>query len=90
MENTKKQTPLHAAIAHGNYTSLQVLCEHVQREHDDPYLASLLGPNPEGKKTRLSPIQLAIKKDKFRVLDILMSYDLGDLMSTELQCALTK
>ena len=86
----KKETPLYAAIAHGNYTSLQLLCEHVQRKHGGPYLASLLCPNRAEKKTQRSPVQLAIKKDNFHILDVLMSCDLGDLISTGLQSDITK
>ena len=73
-KNQKKETPLRAAIAHGNYSSLKILCEHAGR-----HLSSLLWESPSGGRRQLSAIQLAIKENNFHVLHILMSYDLGDL-----------
>ena len=77
MENGKKETPFHVAIASRNHAALKVLCDHIEAT-EDLNLSSLLH---SGRKKRPSPIQLAIKEDNYRVLEVLMAYNLGDLTS---------
>ena len=84
--NDKKETPFHAAIADRNHSSLERLCKYVQ-ETDGLNLASFLQPKQSSNEP--TPIQLAIKEDNFRVLDVLMSYDL-DLSTTKTNLDITK
>ena len=85
--NNDGATPFHVAIADRNHASLETLCMHVQ-QIDGLNLESFLQSKPSSSD-KPSPIQLAVNEDNFRVVDVLMSYDL-DLTTARPHLDITK
>ena len=85
-ENKKWETPFHVAIATGNHAALKVLCRHVQ-DTEGLNLPSFVHPR---RRKHLTPLQLAIKDDNSRVLEALMSYNMGEFSTKEPYLDITK